>query len=96
MDNVFCFHETIATTQSSHSPLACLLLDFEKAYERVECVFLEGSLQRLGFPDAWIKGATAFYRYVMSAITIGVFVGSSFTLTCSIRQGCPLQLIYIS
>ena len=85
MDNIFCFHEAIARAQTSHTPLACLLLDFEKAYDHVEWVFLEGSLQCLGFLDAWIRGVIAFYRYVGRATTIGGFVGSSFTLTCSIR-----------
>ena len=82
---IFCFHEAIARAQTSHSPLACLLLDFEKANDRVEWVFLEESLWRLGFLDAWIRGAIAFYRYATSAITIGGFVGSNFKLTRSIR-----------
>ena len=52
--------------------------------------FLEVSLQCLGFSDAWIRGVTAFYKYATSAITSGGFVCSSFTLTRSIKQGCPL------
>ena len=85
MDNIFCFHEAVAKAQFSHFPLVCLLLDFEKAYDCFEWVLLEESLKCLGFSDAWIRGATAFYIYVMSAITIGGFVDSSFTSTRSIR-----------
>ena len=95
MDNIFCFHEAIARALTSHLPLACLLLDFEKAYDRVEWGFLEGSLQCLGFPDAWIRGVIAFYRYATSAITIGGFVGSSFTLTRFIKQDASWIIFFV-
>ena len=75
-----------------HSPLALLFLDFEKAYDRVDWSFLEGTLSRMGFPQQWITGVSALYRSTSSAVTIGGFVGRSFDISRSVRQGCPLAV----
>ena len=32
-----------------------LKLDINKAYDRVEWPFLQGIMQRMGFPEGWIK-----------------------------------------
>ncbi|MCO5606806.1 hypothetical protein L7F22_060997 [Adiantum nelumboides] len=47
-----------------------MLLDFEKAYDKVDWGFLEGTLHRMGFPDAWIRGISALYRSASAAVTI--------------------------
>ncbi|MCO5610587.1 hypothetical protein L7F22_064826 [Adiantum nelumboides] len=67
-----------------------MLLDFEKAYDRVDWGFLEGTLHRMGFPDAGIRGISALYRLASAAVTIGGHVGRTFTLSRSVGQGCPL------
>lgn len=90
MDNVFTFFVAVEWSSASHQSLAILLLDFEKAYDRVEWDFLEGVVARLGFCRCWISGVSALYCSSSSAITIGGFVDESFMLSRSVRQGCPL------
>ena len=50
LDDVFTFSEATEWTQHSGQHLAILLLDFEKAYDRVDWSFLESTMERLGFP----------------------------------------------
>ena len=56
MDNLFFFWEAIALAHKKKEDLAILLLDFEKAYDRVDWEFLHGTLVRLGFPKKWVIG----------------------------------------
>ncbi|MCO5581311.1 hypothetical protein L7F22_035190 [Adiantum nelumboides] len=76
--------------RTSSTPLAIILLDFEKAYDTVDWGFLEGSLDRMGFPLAWIRGLSALYRSTSSSVTIRGQVGRTFQLSRLVRQGCPL------
>ncbi|MCO5564355.1 hypothetical protein L7F22_018015 [Adiantum nelumboides] len=72
--------------RQTEQPIAIMLLDFEKAYDRVDWGFLEGTLHRMGFPDAWIRGISALYRSASAAITIGGHVGRTFTLSRSVNS----------
>lgn len=90
LDNVFTFSEVTERAQYSGQHLAILLLDFEKAYDRVDWSFLEGTLERLGFPLGWIQGISALYRTASSRVIIGDRMGERFRLERSVRQGCPL------
>ena len=90
LDNVFTFYAAAEWAKSSSQRLAVLLLDFEKAYDRVDWDFLEGTLTRLGFPNRWIRGVSGLFRSATSAVTIGGFLSRHFTLGRSVRQGCPL------
>ena len=60
-DNIFTLWESIAVAKHLNEDLAILLLDFEKAYDRVDWNFLQGTLQRFGFEDSWINGVSALY-----------------------------------
>ena len=70
--------------------MAVLLLDFKKAYDRVDWGFLEGSLSQFGFEDQWIRGVAALYRSASSQVLLVGGRGPSFDLSHSVRQGCPL------
>ncbi|MCO5573137.1 hypothetical protein L7F22_026902 [Adiantum nelumboides] len=90
LDNVVTFYEAVEWARQTGQPTTIMLLDFEKAYDRVDWGFLEGTLRRMGFPDAWTRGISALYRSSSAAVTIGGHVGRNFALSRSVRQGCPL------
>ena len=48
--NVFLFWELTGIAMKNKKDIAVLLLDFEKAYNRVNWDFMEGWFLKLGFP----------------------------------------------
>ncbi|MCO5561570.1 hypothetical protein L7F22_015190 [Adiantum nelumboides] len=88
LDNVVTFYEAVEWARQTEQPTTIMLLDFEKAYDRVDWGFLEGTLHRMGFPDAWIRGISALYRSASAAVTIGGHVGG---VSLFREQGCLLQ-----
>ncbi|MCO5547737.1 hypothetical protein L7F22_001188 [Adiantum nelumboides] len=85
LDNVVTFSEAVEWARQTGQPTVIMLLDFENTYDRVDWGFLEGSLHRMGFPNAWIRGISAVYRSFSTAVTIGGHVGRTFTLSRSMR-----------
>ncbi|KAK3225473.1 hypothetical protein Dsin_005335 [Dipteronia sinensis] len=68
-----------------------LKLDMSKAYDRVEWVFLEGMLHRLGFPVQWVKlvidcVSTVNYSFKLNGEILGNINPSR-----GLRQGDPLS-----
>ena len=55
LDNVFLAFESIEWALESHQDLSMLLLDFEKAYDRVSWIFLQQAMERMGFEATWIR-----------------------------------------
>ena len=88
--NIFLFWEMVALAQQNKQQLAVFLLDFEKAYDKVDWDFLEAVLSRLGFPATWIKGVSALYRHASSSVLFAGGYGPLFPISRSVRQGCPL------
>ncbi len=68
-----------------------MLLDFEKAFDRIEWSFLFKALEKLGFGPKWIKWVSSLYTSVSSSIKLNGIEGSAFPLARSVRQGCPLS-----
>lgn len=55
LDNIFLAFEAIDWTLESNQHISLLLLDFEKAYDRVSWSFLEKTMEAMGFVDTWIQ-----------------------------------------
>jgi len=70
--------------------LVLLLLDFEKAFDRIEWDFLFKALDKLGFSPTWVRWVASLYRDATSAIKVNGVAGPDFQLARSVRQGCPL------
>ena len=81
MDKIVTFYEAIEWANHSAQPLAILLPDFEKAYDRVDWDFLEEVMHTMGFSQCFITGIPALYRSATSAITIRVVLGPQFALS---------------
>jgi len=67
-----------------------LLLDFEKAFDRIEWGFLFEALAKLGFASQWIHWVRSLYHSATSAIKLNGVAGGSFPLARSVRHGYPL------
>ena len=80
----------VAFVEVQKQDLAALFLDFEKAYDRVDWDFMEGTLLRMGFPNRWIRGVSALYRNAHSSLLFARDGGRRFSISRSVRQGCPI------
>ena len=89
-DNIILFWEMVTIAEVQKQDLAVLFLDFEKAYDRVDWDFMEGTLVRMGFPSNWIRGVSALYRNASSSLLFAGDIGRRFFISRSVRQGCPL------
>ncbi len=89
-DNIFTYWGASAKARILGEDLAVLLLDFEKAYDRVDWTFLQGTMAKMGFPEAWINGTAATYSSAHSRILLSGIKGDKIPLSRSVRQGCPL------
>jgi hypothetical protein len=90
LDNVFLAQETLAWVEESNQDLILLLLDFEKAFDRIEWGFLFTALVKLGFDATWIRWVRSLYQAASSAIKVNGANGSGFQLARLVRQGYPL------
>jgi hypothetical protein len=91
LDNTFLAQEAQDWAEESNQDLVLLLLDFEKAFDRIEWSFLFEALARLGFCPQWIKWVSSLYRSASSAIKLNGVEGRTFPLARSVRKGCPLS-----
>jgi hypothetical protein len=68
LDNVFLAQEALGWVKESEQDLVLLLLDFEKAFDRIEWKFLFTTLAKLGFSDTWVRWIGSLYQSASSTI----------------------------
>jgi len=92
LDNVFMAQEALEWAEENNQDLVLLLLDFEKAFDRIEWDFLFKALAVLGFSDTWVCWVKMLYKAASSAIKVNGIIGPirNFPLERFVRQGCPL------
>lgn len=90
LDNVFLAFEAIEWALENKQDLSLLLLDFEKAYDRVSWKFLFQAMERMGFSITWINQVMSLNTNASAAIIINGEQSTTFRLQRSVRQGCPL------
>ncbi len=66
------------------------LLDFEKAFDRIEWGFFFTALSKLSFNNTRVNWVRALYHSTSSAIKVNRVIGPDFHLAHFVRQGCPL------
>lgn len=90
------FHSILATKaaleRNRHAPSGyLLLLDLEKAYDRVNHAFLFRVLSKFGFPPSWIGALETLYGCSTSQVLVNGFPTTPIRLQRGVRQGCPLS-----
>ena len=90
LDNVFLAFEAIAWTRENRQDLSMLLLNFEKAYDRVNWTYLREVMGRMGFHSTWINQVLSLNQNATASVIVNKEISNTFRLQRSIRQGCPL------
>ena len=70
-------------------------LDAEKAFDRVDWLFLEHILSKMGFDETFIEWLEVLYKYPTSSVCVNGHISDSFPLNRGTRQGCCLSSILI-
>ena len=90
LDYIFLAFEAIEWTLENKQALSMLLLDFEKAYDRVNWTFLKHTMTRMGFQSTWIQQVMSLNENAAAAVIVNGEQSKTFKLQRSVRQGCPL------
>jgi exonuclease III len=90
LDNIFLAFEAIAWTRENQQDLSMILLDFEKAYDRVNWTFLREVMMKMGFHSQWINQVMSLNVNASASIIVNGEISKTFRLQRSVRQGCPL------
>ncbi|GBG72440.1 hypothetical protein CBR_g12016 [Chara braunii] len=89
-NNIVTVVEVLKVVQAEDLNTAILLIDLEKAYDKVGWTFVMTTLRHMGFGEGFCKWVVALYTLSTSAVMVNGFLSSSFRLSRSLRQGCPL------
>lgn len=95
-DNLHLLRDIVQYADSKNLPAAFLSLDQEKAFDRIEHVFLFKVLEAFGFGGNFTKWIKLCYTSVCSQVVINGYLTDIFDVTRSIRQGCCMSsLLYV-
>lgn len=70
LDNIFLAFEGIEWTLKNKQNLSMLLLDFEKAYDRVNWTFLQQVMARMGFHHTWVNQVMALNENASATVLL--------------------------
>lgn len=83
----------IYITQSQQKPLTLFSADAEKAFDRVDWIFLRATLQHIGLGDGMLRWFSNLYSVPSARVRVNDRLSDSFCIRNGMRQGCPLSPI---
>lgn len=94
-ENVALLRDVVEFASSLGVPIAILLLDQEKAFDRIDWPFMLSTLSYMGFGSSFIAWVSLFYHRVQSDVNVNGYLSPFFHLSRGVRQDCPLSLLYV-
>lgn len=95
-DITMSIRDTIRYMKEKNEDGYIISLDFEKAFDRVEHVYLFEVLKCFNFGENFINWIKVLYKGALTKIKCNGFITECFRITRSIRQGCPLSSLLYS
>jgi len=92
-ENILTAQSLIEHYKTNNQKIALLLLDWEKAFDRVDHRSLINILKHLDFPPMLLNAVIAIYRNSWAAVKINNKLSKQFKINSGVKQGCPLSPI---
>lgn len=93
LENVKEAQVLLDVAELKQKPIYLVLLDQEKAYDRVDHTYLWGCLRAFGVPRWMIEVIKGYYKDTTSMVSINRHLSAAIQLTRGARQGCPLSCL---
>lgn len=90
-DNTIRTLDIIPKAKRSRIPLLLLSTDAEKAFDRVDWVFLRETLKFVGTPYPILSWIAAMYKNPTATVRVNGHNSAPFSVSNGTRQGCPLS-----
>lgn len=90
-ENIRLALDIIDYLNSNNLPGLMFMIDFEKAFDKLEWPFIIKALKYFNFGSDIVKWVQTFYNDTLSCVTNNGKVSDFFNLFCGVRQGCPLS-----
>ncbi|GBG78001.1 hypothetical protein CBR_g25934 [Chara braunii] len=94
-ENIVTAIEVLEVVSEEDMEMTVLLLDLEKAYNRVNWAFVMTSLKEMGFGVCFCRWVKVLYTYSTAAVMVNGKCSAEFPLSRSLRQGCPILLFVL-
>lgn len=91
-DNGLVTRLTMDIARRYRLPGIALLLDQEKAYDRVHPTYLRACLLRFGFPTQFVDCTTSLFFNASLCVKVNGFLSTAFAQERGLRRGDPLSL----
>jgi hypothetical protein len=95
-DAVATVRDAIARAEVSRTPLCILFLDFAEAFVKMWHTYLFEILRIYGFSDRFLECVRMMYTNAVSVVQDNGHMSGPIPIGCSIRQGCPLNLVMLA
>ena len=90
-ENIRFILDLIDYCDTNDIPGFLMLLDFEKAFDRLEWDFIYKCLSFFKFNSGFISWIRTFYSNSSACVINNGFSSQSFAISRGVRQGCPLS-----
>lgn len=90
LENLVTSWESMEWAKTSNQDTTMFLVDFEKAYDRVEWDFILMMLRAFRFPSEFCKYVQILLKDASALVEVNGSLSQPIPLSRSIRQGCPL------
>ena len=89
-ESVRLIQDIIETADLDDEPGAIIFVDQQKAFDRIEWGYLDLCLKKYGFGPKFCNCISMLYKHGQSCINTNGFLSKYFSISRSMRQGCPI------